>query len=265
MGDKIVDNLSVAVLGLGEAGGTIAGDLVRAGVRVRGYDPLQREIEGLATVDSAEAAVESARVVLSVNSAHAAVEVAVTVRGVLAPGQLFADLNTASPALKAELAAVVETGGAQFVDVALMGTVPGNGLLTPCLVSGSGARAYADLFGPLGTPVEVVDGEAGQAAERKLLRSVFMKGMAAAAIESLAAAHAAGCEEWLHDELAQVFATASPALLDRLLAGSERHAARRVHEMQAAIDMLGDLGVEPRVSNAALGWLSRLEAESHAG
>ena len=130
-----------------------------------------------------------------------------TVRGVLAPGQLFADLNTASPALKAELAAVVETGGAQFVDVALMGTVPGNGLLTPCLVSGSGARAYAELFRPLGTPVEVVDGEAGQAAERKLLRSVFMKGMAAAAIESLAAARAAGCEEWLHDELAQVFAT----------------------------------------------------------
>ena len=31
--------LTVAVLGLGEAGGTIARDLAAAGVQVRGYDP----------------------------------------------------------------------------------------------------------------------------------------------------------------------------------------------------------------------------------
>jgi 3-hydroxyisobutyrate dehydrogenase-like beta-hydroxyacid dehydrogenase len=265
MGDKIVDNPTVAVLGLGEAGSAIAADLVTVGVPVRGYDPVPRELDGVGLAASVEEAVDGAGAVLSVNSLHAAVEVAVAVRGRLRRGQLFADLNTTSPALKAELAAVVESGGASFADVALMGTVPGNGLHTPCLVSGSGAKAYAELFGRLGAPVEVVDGEAGQAAERKLLRSVFMKGMAAAAIESLAAARAAGCEEWLHEELAQVFATASPALLDRLLTGSRAHAARRVHEMEAARDMLGDLGVEPRVSEAALAWLSRLEAESHAG
>ena len=32
--------LSVAVLGLGEAGGRIAGDLVEAGCDVRGWDPM---------------------------------------------------------------------------------------------------------------------------------------------------------------------------------------------------------------------------------
>ena len=31
--------LTVAVLGLGEAGAAIAGDLAAAGARVRGYDP----------------------------------------------------------------------------------------------------------------------------------------------------------------------------------------------------------------------------------
>ena len=52
----------------------------------------------------------------------------------------------------------------------------------------TGAARFAELFEPLGMPVEVVGPEAGDAAGLKLLRSVFMKGVAAAALESLAAA-----------------------------------------------------------------------------
>jgi 3-hydroxyisobutyrate dehydrogenase-like beta-hydroxyacid dehydrogenase len=258
MGDKIVDNLSAAVLGLGEAGAAIATDLVAIGVDVRGYDPVPRDVAGVQFADTPAAAASGAALVLSVNSAAVALDVARSVP--LEPDKLYADLNTAPPALKAELARVVP---ARFVDVALLGPVPGNGLRTPCLVSGSGAAAYAELVGALGVPVEVVGDQPGQAGERKLLRSVFMKGIAAAAIESLAAARAAGCEEWLHGELAGVFAGASPALLERLLSGSRIHAARRVDEMRAASEMLTHLQVEPRVSTAAVGWLEQLEAEAH--
>jgi len=262
MGDKIVDN-PVAVLGLGEAGAAIAQGLVAAGVDVRGFDPVAGDVEGVTRAGSAAAAADGAALVMSVNSAAVARDVARDASP--AAGQLYADLNTGPPSLKTELARVVEASGARFVDVALMGPVPGNGLRTPALVSGSGAVGYAELLGPLGVPVEVVGHEAGQAAERKLLRSVFMKGIAAAAIESLAAARAAGCEEWLHGELAHVFEGASPALLDRLLNGSRIHAARRVHEMRAASQMLADLHVEPRISEAARGWLEQLEAEAHVG
>ena len=52
-----------------------------------------------------------------------------------------------------------------------MAPVLGNGLSTPCLVSGSGAEAYSELMGGLGAPVESVGPEAGRAAERKLLRA----------------------------------------------------------------------------------------------
>ena len=38
-------------------------------------------------------------------------------------------------------------------------------------------------------------------------------------------------------------------LLDRLLEGSRAHAARRVDEMEAARDLLLELGVEPRVAD----------------
>jgi 3-hydroxyisobutyrate dehydrogenase-like beta-hydroxyacid dehydrogenase len=228
---------------------------------VRGFDPVAGDVEGVKRADSASAAASGAALVLSVNSAAVASDVARDA----APGegQLYADLNTGPPSLKAELAAAVEP--ARFVDVALMGPVPGNGLRTPCLVSGSGAPAYAELLQPLGVKVEVVGDQPGQAAERKLLRSVFMKGIAAAAIESLAAARAAGCEEWLHGELADVFEGASPALLERLLNGSRIHAARRVHEMRAASQMLTDLEVQPRISEAARGWLEQLEEEAHVG
>src|SRR6185312_6489616 len=63
MGDKIVDN-PVAVLGLGEAGAAIAGDLAAAGVDVRGYDPVEREVEGVKRSDSAAAAAGGAALVM---------------------------------------------------------------------------------------------------------------------------------------------------------------------------------------------------------
>jgi 3-hydroxyisobutyrate dehydrogenase-like beta-hydroxyacid dehydrogenase len=114
-------------------------------------------------------------------------------------------------------------------------------------------------------PVDVVGSSPGDAAGLKLLRSVFMKGMAAAAIEALAAAQAAGCEPWMHAELADVFDNADAQLLERLLTGSRRHAVRRIDEVDAAADMLRELGIEPHVSRAAGGWLRTLAGEARAG
>jgi 3-hydroxyisobutyrate dehydrogenase-like beta-hydroxyacid dehydrogenase len=104
-------------------------------------------------------------------------------------------------------------------------------------------------------PVTVVSEQAGDAAAMKLVRSVFMKGLAASAVESMRAAEAAGCEDWLADEIAEVIGR---QLLDRLLEGSERHAARRVDEMEAASELLVELGVEPRIATASAALLSDL-------
>jgi 3-hydroxyisobutyrate dehydrogenase-like beta-hydroxyacid dehydrogenase len=142
-----------------------------------------------------------------------------------------------------------------FADVALTGIVPDSGLATPALASGAGAERFAELFRPLGMPVDVLGARAGDAAGVKLLRSVFMKGMAAAAIESLAAAEAAGVDERIRREIARVI---GEPLLERLLTGSREHAARRVDEMQAAAVYVEELGVPPRVSAAAAAWLEQL-------
>ena len=131
-----------------------------------------------------------------------------------------------------------------------MAPVPGRGLRTPLLASGSGAERFAELLRPLGAQVEVLGASPGTAAARKLLRSVFMKGLAAALLEGAAAARAAGCEDWFRQDAAATLAEADGRLVDRLLEGSRVHAARRVHELDAAAELLRELGVQPRSDGA---------------
>ena len=243
--------MDIAVLGLGEAGGRIAADLAAAGCVVRGWDPVLRPA-GIASAASAQEAVEGAEVVLSVNTSAVALSVAVGVADELSGNALYADLNTTSPQLKRELADALPV---QFADVALIGAVPRLGLATPALASGAGAERFAGLFRPLGMPVDVVGPHPGDAAGLKLLRSVFMKGLAAAAIESLEAARAAGVEDRLHADIAAVI---GEPLLERLLSGTRTHAVRRVDEMRAAAAYLEELGVEPRVASAAAAMFEQL-------
>jgi 3-hydroxyisobutyrate dehydrogenase-like beta-hydroxyacid dehydrogenase len=251
----------IAVIGLGEAGSAIARDLRAAGAAVVGFDPAVPD-GGVEPAASAAEAAGGADVVLSVNAASAAGDVARSVAGALGPDAVFADLNTASPGAKRAVAAIVEAGpgGARFADVALMAPVAGRGLRTPALVSGPGADRFADVVGRLGMPVTAIGPEAGAAAARKLVRSVFMKGLAAAIGEALEAAEAIGGRDALYADIAATLTGADEALLRRLVEGSAQHAARRAEEMAAARAMLEELGVEPRVAAASEAWLRSLRA-----
>jgi 3-hydroxyisobutyrate dehydrogenase-like beta-hydroxyacid dehydrogenase len=253
---------TVALLGLGEAGSRLAGDLLEAGVEVRAFDPEGRDVDGVVRAPDSEAAVAGADVVLSLNSAAAALGAATAALPALSQGSVYADLNTASPELKREVSVLVEKAGARFADVALLGAVPATGIRTSALASGTGARAFADALMPLGMPVEIVSELPGDAATLKLLRSVFMKGIAAAAIESLEAAEAAGRRDWLEGQLAAIL---GEPLLQRLVEGSRKHAARRVDEMEAARDLLLTLGIEPRVATASASVLAALAAAPQSG
>jgi 3-hydroxyisobutyrate dehydrogenase-like beta-hydroxyacid dehydrogenase len=252
----VTDPPAIAVLGLGEAGGAIAADLARTGTRVLGFDPVREAPDGVEAAGDAPTAVEPAEIVLSINSASVALELAETVAPALGADSLYADLNTGAPALKRAVAAAVEP--AAFADVALMEPVPDWGVRTPSLASGAGAVRFAAAFERFGMPVTTVGPEPGAAAARKLARSVFMKGQAAAIGEALEAARRLGCEEWLYKNIESSMTAADGRLLRRLVEGSRRHAGRRVDEMSAAVAMLEELGVEPRVAAASEAWLRSL-------
>lgn len=246
----------VAVLGLGEAGGRLASDLAAAGVEVQGYDPdSQREVASISRASDPLSAVAGCDAVLSVNAAKVALEVAEAVLSAMRGEMLYADLNTAAPEVKRELAGLLAATDARFADVALLGPIPQRGLRAPVLASGGGAKAFAELFGPLGMPVSVVSEDAGDAAALKLVRSVFMKGLAAAVVESIEAAEAIGQREWLAQEIEAMIGR---PFLERALSGSQMHAGRRVDEMEAACELLVELGVEPRIAAASAAQLADL-------
>ncbi len=251
---------TIAILGLGEAGSALARDLAAAGAVVHGYDPAVPASEGVVAAGSEAEAAEGADLVLSVNSAHAAVDALEAGLTGVKRGAAWADLNTASPGTKRELAAIAARRGVPFADIAIMAPVPGRGLRVPMLASGVAARIVADSLNTFGAAVEVMTGDAGLAAERKLLRSVFFKGMSAAVVEALEAARAAGCEDWLRKIIVDELTAANAATVDRLVDGSFKHAVRRTAEMATAAEMLGELGVRADVAGASRDQLAHIAA-----
>jgi 3-hydroxyisobutyrate dehydrogenase-like beta-hydroxyacid dehydrogenase len=252
----------IAVLGLGEAGSEIAADLVAAGAVVHGFDPKMPAPAGMGEFSSDAGAARGAQIVLALTSAHEATETLELALPGIEDSAIYADLNTGSAGLKAALAATAAERGIACVDVAVMAPVPGLGLRVPMLASGPRAEDLASVLCALGATVTVLAGPPGTAATRKLLRSVFYKGLAAAVTEALRGGQAAGCEEWLRQDIGQVLASASAATVDRLEEGSIRHARRRTDEMMAAGDLLEELGVPPRVARASQGWLEQLVTEA---
>jgi 3-hydroxyisobutyrate dehydrogenase-like beta-hydroxyacid dehydrogenase len=252
----------VAVLGLGEAGSTIGRDLVATGVTVRGYDPAVAAPEGVIATGSDAEACAGADLVLSLTTAHEAEAAFNAAAPGLSPDVLYADLNTSSADLKQRLAASARQRGIAFADVAMMAPVPGRGIRTPMLVSGEAAGPVAAALSGLGGNAEAIAGPAGAAASRKLCRSVFYKGMAAAVTESLRAGRAAGCEDWLRENIAEDIGM---DMLDRLEQGSITHAARRTDEMAAAADQLRELGIPARIAAASRDWLAQLNEENLSG
>jgi 3-hydroxyisobutyrate dehydrogenase-like beta-hydroxyacid dehydrogenase len=261
---SVTVSVTVAVLGLGEAGGLIARDLATAGAVVRGFDPRVPAPDGVQPALSDADACRGADLVLSVNSAADAVDALRQGLPGCAPGTLWADLNTAAPRRKEQVAAA-GGGAVRVVDVAIMAPVPGRGLSVPLTASGPDAEAFAAAMRPLGATVEVLPGPIGAAATRKLLRSVFYKGMAAAVLEAVEAARSAGLAEWLEGNIRAEFDRTGSATFDRLMQGSWDHAVRRTDEMAAAAELLDDLGVPPRIARASRDWLADLASRNGAG
>jgi 3-hydroxyisobutyrate dehydrogenase-like beta-hydroxyacid dehydrogenase len=104
----------------------------------------------------------------------------------------------------------------------------------------------------------VLAGPAGLAATKKLLRSVFYKGMATAIVEALEAARAAGHEQWLREHIEAELTDADARSVTRFADGTARHAVRRVAEMAAAAAMLTELGVSPAMADASRAVHARL-------
>jgi len=232
----------IAVIGLGEAGSLIAQGLANQGLKVVGFDPARPNILGIDQLTSAEDAACDADVIFSINSSSAAIKVAQSVGTVMKQGALYCDLNTSTPALKSRLADMLPAGC--FVDVAVMKPVPGLAEKVPMSISGEGAIRLKQMFEQYDVNFSYVSDVPGEAAARKLLRSMFAKGMAAVIIDYLWAAKEMGLQDWAIEEVMSEFDSSDRTTVQRYLSGTAKHAKRRSVEMADVVSMLSEIGYD---------------------
>lgn len=249
----------IAVIGLGEAGRRYAVGLSRAGAQVRGYDPDPRQADPVVPrVDTLAEAVAAAEVAISLVGTHAAVAVAEQAAPLLGPGALYADFNTAAPGVKAAVERVAQEAGLLVADVAVLAPVTRAGARTPLLASGPGAAHLAELLRPFGVPIDTIDAPVGAAARLKIVRSVFMKGLATLLFETLTAAEAADAADWMRSQLVAELGPDAPALVERLISGTHAHRTRREQEVRDALHLLAELGTPDDMTRGTLAWFERL-------
>lgn len=238
------DHMQIAVLGLGEAGRIFAESFAQAGQQVVGFDPAPVVVdEAVTRVDSVAEAVAGADLILSLTTARFALGAAQDAATHLKEGAFYLDLNAGSAALKQEIQAAVEAlnPAAIVVDGAVIGSVRSYGAQVQVLLAGEHAETAAQQLLAAGGNPEVVSTSMGAASQRKLLRSVFMKGLGALITESMEAGELAGETEWMQQQIARALADGD-AGVERLHSGTKIHGARRAHELGDSMTMLAALG-----------------------
>lgn len=253
--------MACAVVGLGEAGAQYAVALAALGGPVAAFDHgAAATPEGVERAGSMEAAVRDADLVVVLTGAAAAESVARDAAPHLKPGACYADFTSSAPEAMRRVASVVD--GALMADVAVLGAVPVYGARTPLMASGPGAARVGEVARRLGAPVEVLEGEPpGAAMAHKLLRSVYMKGLALIIWEALAASRAAGAEEWLRGQIESTLGDDGPAWIERELEAVPMHAERRAHELDSAASYLDELKVPHAMTDATRAELLRIARE----
>lgn len=241
--------MHVAVIGLGEAGSLYAQGLVDLGWSVTGYDPANVPTPvGARRSETPADAVAGADAVLCLVGGRAAVPAAKSVAESLGRTTVFLDMNSASPAIKQDVAEVI---GAQiYADIAVVGSVPEGGVVTAVVISGAASRQAGKIFAALGASVEDISGMPGDAARRKLLRSSFMKGLGALIVETLQAGESMGTRDWALEQISAEHAGGTESV-ERLYSGTIKHSERRGHEAVEAAEMLKGLGTGATMSQAA--------------
>jgi len=211
---------------------------------------------------SAEVVTKSDVIFCAVN-ANAAVSIAREAAPFLGKGKIYVDINSASPRTKQDVAKIVESVGADFVDIAIMGAVPEQRHRVLMLACGSGVKKLIDLMSHYGMNIKDVGEMPGVSSAIKMCRSVFMKGYAALWIECLLAASAYGCENVVLDSICE--SIEGKDLHNYVLSFLVRtgiHAERRAAEMREVISTLKDANLASAISEASLYYLDRIKSLS---
>lgn len=125
---------------------------------------------------------------------------------------VFVDCNAVSPATARQIAAVIETTGAPFVDAGIIGPPPHRGAAQPAIYVSGPHAGRVSVLTECGLDIRVLDGPIGAASALKMSFAGINKGIIAVATAMTLAATRAGASK----ELRQALAEREPALLASL-------------------------------------------------
>lgn len=249
----------IALVGFGEAGGILGHDLAKQGIEVSFFDILLRSKRarpamlakahagGARAKETLREAVRDAELVISAVTASSAPSVAKESAPLLGSGQFFLDINSVSPETKRKEARHFEKSKGHFVEAAVMAPVPPQRIKVPMLLGGKRAAELAPRLQATGMSATAVSDQIGVASAIKMCRSVMIKGLEALAIESLFAARRYGAEDAVLASLDASYPSMGwkDKLPDYLISRVAEHGRRRAAEMREAALAVGDVGIDP--------------------
>lgn len=254
----------VGFVGFGEVAAQFSSALHEAGAQVLAYDVLldrpggREKLVARARGEAPEFApladvLHRADTVLSTVTTDVALEAAKSCAPHLRPGQVFVDLNATSPSVKRNVAAVVRSTGADFVEGAILSAVGVAGAKAKVLLCGERAAEVATRLSALGLNFHDYGTEIGKASSFKMLRSVFSKGVEALLVESLVAARRAGVEDDLWHEIVETIDAAPFEEVGGTWIRTHATAhERRWHEMVQVESVLRELDLEAPMTTATV-------------
>jgi hypothetical protein len=176
------------------------------------------------------------------------------VSGSISPSTVLFDWNSASPALKARIAAAA---ACVVVDVALLDSVDANHREALLAISGPEASAHADVLRRLGFLVEIVGDKYGDAALLKFVRSAFMKALEGLALEYSSLASSLDPSGIVTLSITRNLGDQFADFMQLLLKTNRLHAGRRARELAEAAEVLGHDNGTMLMAHAAVETLER--------
>lgn len=258
--------MKLGFIGFGEVAYEMSRGFQTEGLQgIVAYDPMKNDakfgsliqerakIAEVTLLDTPGAVIAAADIIISAVPGSRAFEVATTIVASLNENKIYADVSTSSPTTKQKIAELIKPTAAGFVDGALMGGLTLQQHKVPALVSGSGADKFIEKMVPYHMSLEKVSDKAGDAIAVKLVRSVYMKGIAALEVEMLEAATKLGVEDLVLASISKTM-DGSPfvKMMNFLVTASAVHAGRQTHEMADCMAMLKDLGIKPVMTEATM-------------
>jgi 3-hydroxyisobutyrate dehydrogenase-like beta-hydroxyacid dehydrogenase len=244
----------IGIVGFGEVGRVFAAGLMPQVHALHVWDTNPAQLlhaQAMGVIASPSSEQLCAEVDLVISAVTASNTFAVAQSATLRTGQVYLDLNSASPGTKKRCSAVVQSQGAHYVEAGVMTSVPPYGIKVPMLLGGHYAATLALQLASFGMDAKVVSSDLGVASAIKMSRSIMIKGLEALVIESFTNARKYGVEKEVIATLEETF----PAIdwhkqAAYFYSRVVQHGKRRAEEMREAAHTVAEAGIDPIMTSA---------------